>query len=300
MTGDWLKLHRGIRYSDVLSDPHLCQLWVWCLVCANYREKVFKGQKLKPGQFVTGRNKGAEELHVSPSKFYRGLHKLEEMGNVRLEVNSRWTTVTICKWGTYQSEESESEQQVNSNRTASEQQVNTTKEGKKVKNVKKEDNLFAAAAAEGPDTEPLAETPDTPEPTPTPPPTGTTPSAGLKGSKPPRPRDELFDTLVDMTGSDPRVNASHLGRVLKVLRSADPPYTPDDVRRLPSAAAEAGMPSFPMTLGAVEKHIGLVRRKPVRTNEPPPRTPASGHAPQETIAEKVARVARERAGEEPK
>jgi hypothetical protein len=88
-------------------------------------------------------------------------------------------------------------------------------------------------------------------------------------SKPPRQRDELFDAVVAVTEADPKVNGPHIGRVCKALRSADPPYTPADVARLPAAIAAAGL-DFRVTVPVVEKWIYLVRAAP--------RPSANGHA----------------------
>ena len=50
--------------------------------------------------------------------------KLQEWRQIKLEVNSRFTHVTVCNWDTYQKGDFESEQPVNSQRTAGEQPVN--------------------------------------------------------------------------------------------------------------------------------------------------------------------------------
>lgn len=78
-----------------------------------------------------------------------------------------------------------------------------------------------------------------------------------------RKRDELFDALAEVTASDPKVSGSHLGRVCSALRKADPPYTPAELRRL----VEIAPTEFPwlkgrITLGFVEKYVGIVRAKP--------------------------------------
>ena len=89
-------------------------------------------------------------------------------------------------------------------------------------------------------------------------------------SKPPRkkpaklrPRNELFDAVAEVTGSDPVVAASHVGKVAASLAKAEPPYTPDDVRRFakrfldlcPWAAGSRTRPE----LGELQKHIGKIR-----------------------------------------
>lgn len=127
MGRDWLRLYRSLLEHPVFHDEWLLKLFIWCLLKANFRPKRFRGQMIDAGQFVTGRHRAAEELGVSPSKWYRGMMALAspEMGCIQIEANSKWTTVTICNYATYQYRSRKSEQRVNSERTASEQQVNS-------------------------------------------------------------------------------------------------------------------------------------------------------------------------------
>lgn len=77
-----------------------------------------------------------------------------------------------------------------------------------------------------------------------------------------KPRDELFDAVAVVTASDPKASGSHIGRVCKALRSADPPYTADEVRRWAEIVrAEGWMQGYP-SLGYLEKNIGKVRAPP--------------------------------------
>jgi hypothetical protein len=75
-------------------------------------------------------------------------------------------------------------------------------------------------------------------------------------------RDELFDAVCEVTGSDPKVSGSYVGKVCKLLRSADPPYMAVEVRKFAEIVRSwrgfTGLPS----LGCLEKHIGQVRSKP--------------------------------------
>ena len=145
MMDGFIKVHRQSLDSRVFSDDFSWRLWCWCLMSANWKSSWNHGREIKPGQFVTGRSSASERLNCSPSKWYRGMQKLQEWGCIRMEVNSRWTTVTICNWTTYQLDEANErtagEQPVNSTWTAGEQPVNTIeerKERKKAKNGKKE------------------------------------------------------------------------------------------------------------------------------------------------------------------
>jgi len=124
----WVKLYRSVFSHAIWSDDYLFRLFCWCILKANFSDGRVYGIELKKGQFVTGRMRGSEEMNVSPSKWYRGMQKLAEIGSIVLDANSERTTVTVCNYETYQSSPDKSEQQVNSDRTASEQQVNTREE----------------------------------------------------------------------------------------------------------------------------------------------------------------------------
>lgn len=79
--------------------------------------------------------------------------------------------------------------------------------------------------------------------------------------KKPRPPNPLFDTLADITGSDPHTSGSHVGRVCAALGKADPPYTPEELRDFGDRIGELcpWTEGRRPTLGEVEKYIGLVR-----------------------------------------
>jgi hypothetical protein len=135
----YVKLWRAFLDSEQMSDDWLCRLFVWCILRANFEPSKFKGMDLSPGQFVTGRISAASELKVSPSKWYRGIERLAEMGAIKVSANSNWTTLTLCNWQTYQSGDNKSEQPADSERTAGDttsgqrviQRADTDKEGKK-------------------------------------------------------------------------------------------------------------------------------------------------------------------------
>jgi hypothetical protein len=82
------------------------------------------------------------------------------------------------------------------------------------------------------------------------------------------PTDHLFDAIAKVTGADPKASGSHIGRLCRLLRSAEPPYTPEEVFRWADLVTsedwwKGGVPS----LGFMEKDIGRVRAaRPARQN----------------------------------
>lgn len=88
----------------------------------------------------------------------------------------------------------------------------------------------------------------------------------------PRPRNELFDALAEVTGSDPAVSGAHVGKVASLLASADTPYTPAEVREFARRfhelcpwARDRARP----TLGEFEKFVGRLRDAPAAPAAPP-------------------------------
>lgn len=108
-------------------------------------------------------------------------------------------------------------------------------------------------------------------------PIAASPPDGVKEKKPkkPRERDPLWDAIVEITGADATIEsvANHIGRVRNALSKAKPPYSPSEVLTLPNLAS-IHLPwtsGRVLTLGEVEKNIGLVRSKasPVQQREDP-------------------------------
>ena len=69
--------------------------------------------------------------------------------------------------------------------------------------------------------------------------------------------------MVKATGADPNVSASHIARLVKLLKIADPPYTPEEVLHWSALVQDRG---HTPSLGYLEKDIGAVRRKPPPAN----------------------------------
>lgn len=81
----------------------------------------------------------------------------------------------------------------------------------------------------------------------------------------PREPNPLFDAIAEVTASDPKASGSHIAKVAKSLREAEPPYTPDEVRRWASQAKPWGGERFP-SLPQIEKEIGRIRAGPSPTS----------------------------------
>lgn len=115
MYDGWIKLHRKIIESPVFNNPNLLKLWIWCLCKATHkeREEVVGKQivKLLPGQFVFGRLRAAETLHMNDRTVYDYMKMLEKLDMIRIDSNNKFSLITIENWAFYQYETSEIQQQ---------------------------------------------------------------------------------------------------------------------------------------------------------------------------------------------
>lgn len=162
MAGDWVKLHRQILDSAVFQRRELLQIFVWCIMRANWKDtevfvdRISQPVMIKRGQFITGRFAMHAELYPkkrkdtpAPITTWRWLETLEKMGNLTIKTNSRYSIVTVCNYGTYQEDETKNDQvndqQVISRRSADDQQVITEEEGKEVQEGKEVRGVIARA-----------------------------------------------------------------------------------------------------------------------------------------------------------
>ncbi len=129
MNNGWIKLYRKITESSVFDNPELLKVWIWCLCKATHRsrEQIVGRQiiTLEEGQFVFGRKAASEQLKMNESAVYRHIKMLEALNMISIKTNNKFSLITIEKWTCYQGYDDDSEQQMNSKRTADEQQMNS-------------------------------------------------------------------------------------------------------------------------------------------------------------------------------
>ncbi len=136
----WIKLHKKLLKNPIFLHPNILQLFLYCLLSANYEEKRIlwndKEQIIPRGSFITGRKRLAEDTKQAETTIYRNLKILSNLGMISLKTNNRFTLIEVVNYCNYQVSDSESEQQMDNKRTTDGQQVDTTKKLKNIKNIK--------------------------------------------------------------------------------------------------------------------------------------------------------------------
>ena len=155
----YIKTWRKLLYSDLFKNPKLAHLWQWCLLKASHKDRQqvvgYQIVELKPGQFITGRVKAAQETGLTEKSIRTGLAALRAAKRIKTASNraSAYTLVTVLNWRRYQSDNNAKGQQTGQP-AASEGPVNgqPAATNKNVKNVKHGKGEAAAP--------PASETPD--------------------------------------------------------------------------------------------------------------------------------------------
>jgi hypothetical protein len=102
----WIRLYRQSMASPVWQNCHLWQVWTYCMMRACHKPVRFymdgKVLTLERGQFITGRKKVAHSCRITENMAYRLMHILQDMGNLDIISNSRYSIVTVCNYERYQ------------------------------------------------------------------------------------------------------------------------------------------------------------------------------------------------------
>ena len=101
-TKGYIKLYRKILENGIFENAELLKVFVWTILRANAEPAEVYGRKLKVGQFVTGKLSAAEELQMRPTTVYDRIKKLEKLGYIKLNSNTKNTVITVLKYNSYQ------------------------------------------------------------------------------------------------------------------------------------------------------------------------------------------------------
>ncbi len=101
-TKGYIKLYRKILENGIFDNPELLKVYVWTILRANSEPKEVYGRKLKVGQFVTGKLSAAEELQMRPTTVYDRIKKLEKLGYINIDSNTKNTVITVKRYNNYQ------------------------------------------------------------------------------------------------------------------------------------------------------------------------------------------------------
>jgi hypothetical protein len=136
MNSGWIKLHRRLLENPLIQKSAYFTLWATLLLLANHEPTCFIWnnikQVIKEGQLLTGRDKLAKLLRISPTSVERILKYLENEHQIGQQKTTKFRIITILNWKEYQGMDSKTDNK----RTTKGQQKDTYKNDKNDKNDK--------------------------------------------------------------------------------------------------------------------------------------------------------------------
>lgn len=133
----YIKLHRKFKDWQWYTEPNMVLFFIHCILRASHKETEWKGIKLNPGQFISGRKALALETGMSEQQVRTCINKLKSGREITTKSTNKNTIFTIKSWKKYQVEK-EANQQPNqqaTNKQPASNHYQECKEGKECKRI---------------------------------------------------------------------------------------------------------------------------------------------------------------------
>lgn len=105
----WVRLYRSTLNWEWLDDPLTLQLWVVCLLKANWTTTRWQGMEIERGSFVASVGSLCTETGQTARQIRTRLARLQASGEISIRATNQKSVVTICKFDTYQPVENASD-----------------------------------------------------------------------------------------------------------------------------------------------------------------------------------------------
>lgn len=116
-------LHRRFLDWEWYGEPNMVTLFIHILLSANYEPKRWKGIEVERGQFITSLQSLSDAIGVSVMKVRTCLKRLEETGEITIKTTNKYSIITICKYGSYQPQNSDTNKQVTNKQQTDNKQI---------------------------------------------------------------------------------------------------------------------------------------------------------------------------------
>ena len=126
----YIKLFRKITTWEWYSDPATRDLFIHCLLMANWEPGTWQGHPYKRGEFFTSHRKLANELGYTVRQTRTALKHLQMTHEVTLFSTSKYTLISINNYDEYQENDTQSDNQSALSVT---HEVTTDKEDKNIR-----------------------------------------------------------------------------------------------------------------------------------------------------------------------
>ena len=137
-----MKLYRSVLYKGLLTDHERWAFMSYCLLKASRKERtqIVDKQKVRllPGQFVFGRKKASEDLHLSEQEIRTCVKICKKSEFLTIKSTNKFSIISIVNWHLYQDRDKAANQQFNQQITSKQPAANHKQEGEKEREEEKD------------------------------------------------------------------------------------------------------------------------------------------------------------------
>lgn len=127
----WIKIHRKVLDWEWYDDPNTFRLFMHLILKANHKDKNYRGQVVKTGSLLTGRELLAQETGLTVRQVRTCLERLKSTNEVTINSSRQGTIIQVVKYKDYQIATKET----TTERPTNDQQTTTNKNDKNIKEV---------------------------------------------------------------------------------------------------------------------------------------------------------------------
>lgn len=120
----WISLHRKFKNWEWYKDINTKTLFLHLLLVANYKDNLWKGILVKRGQRLTSLGNLADETGLTIQQTRTAIKRLKSTGEITVKTTSKYSLITIEKYGFYQKNNSKSTKEITSEITINQQATN--------------------------------------------------------------------------------------------------------------------------------------------------------------------------------
>ena len=130
----FIKIYRKMLDWEWYKNENAKNVFIHCLLKANWKDGRFQGYDVPRGSFVTGRRQLSQELNISEQSIRTALKRLKSTNEITIKTTKNFSIITIVNYEKYQETNQEINQHLTNNQPTANQHLTTIEEYKEIKN----------------------------------------------------------------------------------------------------------------------------------------------------------------------
>lgn len=142
----FIKIHRKMLDWEWYKEENTKNLFIHCLLCANWKEGKFEGKIIPKGSFVTSLKSLSEDLGMTIQEIRTSLKHLISTNEITSKSTNKYRIISIVNYELYQQVNKQTNNQLTNNQQSINNQLTTIEEyknRKKERSVREENNLIS-------------------------------------------------------------------------------------------------------------------------------------------------------------